>query len=368
MLKKTEKRGKKALARLVALFLGSGPMEPGSITGLEPRRILVIRQHNQMGDMLLAVPAFRGLRNRFPKARITLLAASINTDVMMNNPYVDEVLTYAKEHNRRNPFRLIRFLRDIRKRRFDLVIVLNTVSFSVTSMLLAAASGARVRAGSSSRKFGHDLSSRFYHLELPLPDDDELSRMHESEHNLYPLRAMGVEADGLESLLVPTDEEEREADRIVAASFAEDQPFVVVHPGAGKRQNIWPPERFAELALRLRWERGVGLAAVKGPVDGEVFNEFLKRCGGVTLLLSSPGVGLLGAVMKRSRLTLCNDTGIMHIAGAVGANCCALFGPTDPSRWKPVNENVVAVRSTDGDIASVSVDDVLAAALGLLDR
>ncbi len=363
-----EKKGKRAVARFAALFLGAGPMPPERVAALDPRRILVIRQHNQMGDMLLAVPAFRGLRNRFPNARITLLAASINTDVMTNNPYVDEVLTYAKERNRRNPFRLIGFLRDIRDRRFDLVLVLNTVSFSVTSMLLAAVSGAGVRVGSSSRKFGHDLSGRFYHLELPLPDGDELSRMHESEHNLYPLRALGVEADGLESLLVPTEEEEREADRIVAASFAEGRPFVVVHPGAGKRQNIWPPERFAELALRLRDERGVGLAAVKGPVDGEVFDEFLRRCGGVALVLSSPRVGLLGAVMRRSELILCNDTGIMHIAGAVGSNCCALFGPTDPARWKPVNGNVVAVRATDGEIGSVSVEDALAAARGLLDR
>ena len=92
-----------------AFFLGARTEGPERVIGIEPRSILVIRQHNQMGDMLLAVPAFRGLRNRFPRARITLLAAPINTDVMMNNPYVDEVLTYAKERNRRNPLHLLRF-------------------------------------------------------------------------------------------------------------------------------------------------------------------------------------------------------------------------------------------------------------------
>jgi len=366
MLKSLEKKGKRGFARLAALFFGVEPMEPVSAAGIDPRRILVVRQHNQMGDMLLAVPAFRALRNRFPGARIELLAAPINTDVMMNNPYVDEVLTYAKERNRRNPLRLVRFLKDIRRRRFDLVIVLNTVSFSVTSMLLAAASGARVRAGSSGARFGNDLTARFYHLELPLPDDGELSRMHESEHNLYPLKALGVRAAGLESLLVPAAGDQDEADRIIAASFAKDLPFIVVHPGAGKKRNIWPAERFAETARRLREIRGTGIAAVRGPVDGETFDRFLKACGGAALVLSSPGVGLLGAVMRRAALTLCNDTGIMHIAGAVGASCCAVFGPTDPSRWKPVNENVVAVRAEGGDIESVPVEDVLSAALRLL--
>jgi len=368
MLKRIEKRGKRALVRLVALFLRGERIAPERIAEMDARSILVIRQHNQMGDMLLAVPAFRGLRNRFPNARITLLAASINTDVMVNNPYIDEVLTYAKERNRKNPLHLLRFVRSIRSRRLDIVIVLNTVSFSVTSMLLAAVSGARVRIGSSSKKFGHDLTSGFYHLELPLPGDEELSRMHESEHNLYPLRAIGVSADRLESLIVPTDDEEMESERFIAASFSKDSSFIVVHPGAGKKQNIWPPGRFAELVRRLRDVGDVGVAAVRGPVDGEVFDEFLKDCNAVTVVLSSPGVGLLGALMQRAALTLCNDTGAMHIAGAVGANCCAVFGPTDPSRWKPVNENVVAVRAPDGKIGSVSVDDVLGAAVRFLER
>jgi ADP-heptose:LPS heptosyltransferase len=368
LLKRIEKRGKMALASFVALFLRSEPMAPESFAEIDPVSILVIRQHNQMDDLFLAVPAFRGLRNRFPKARITLLAASINTDVMMNNPYVDEVLTYARERNRRNPVNLLRFVRSIRGRRFDLVIVLNTVSFSVTSMLLAAVSGARLRIGSSSRKFGHDLTGRFYHLELPLPSEGELARMHESEHNIYPLRAIGVRPDGLESFLAPTEKEISESESLVEASFGKDQPFIVVHPGADKKQNVWPPERFAELVRRLRGSGELGVAAVRGPVDGEVFDDFLQACGGVTVVLSSPVVGLLGAVMKRAVLTLCNDTGIIHIAGAVGANCCAVFGSTDPSRWKPVNGSVVAVRAVDGKVGSVSVEDVLSAALPFLER
>jgi ADP-heptose:LPS heptosyltransferase len=93
---------------------------------------------------------------------------------------------------------------------------------------------------------------------------------------------------------------------------------------------------------------------------------FLASCTNRPLVVSCPSVGFLSALMERAALTLCNDTGIMHLAGAVGAPCVAVFGPTDPARWKPVNETVVAVKAKDGRVESVSVDEVLSAALKLL--
>ncbi|MCK4235571.1 MAG: hypothetical protein KAX38_00535, partial [Candidatus Krumholzibacteria bacterium] len=84
------------------------------------------------------------------------------------------------------------------------------------------------------------------------------------------------------------------------------------------------------------------------------------------VVLSCPSVGFLGSVMKMASLTICNDTGIMHIAGAVGARCIALFGPTDPSRWKPVGENVTALRSNDACIESIGVDEVFSIAETIL--
>lgn len=366
MLRKVERFAKLALARFVARFLTVEKLEPAEFSRVAVERLLVIRQHNQMGDMLLAVPAFRGLRKRFPGARITLVGSSINSRVMENNPYVDEVLTYAKRRSRRNPLELPRFIGELRRRRFDAVIVLNTVSFSVTSMLLAVASGARLRVGSTSAPFGHDLTSRFYHLELPLPSPDELARMHESEHNLYPLAAIGVSERDLTSLLVPTETEREAARRFIAAAFGPEARFIVCHPGAGKRQNVWPPERFAELVRLLGEQRGLAAAAVRGPMDRETMDAFLAASTKLPAVVSCPTVGFLGALMERAALILCNDTGIMHIAGAVGARCVAVFGPTDPARWKPVNKIVVAVRGANGEVASVTVAEALEAALRLV--
>lgn len=362
-----ERTGKLALARFISLFLSRRRLTADEFGRQEVSRLLVIRQHHQMGDMLLAVPAFRGIRARFGGARITLLASPINAACVQGLPYIDEVLVLPRRKGVGRLFELVRFIVDLRRRRFDAAIVLNTVSFSVTSMLLAVASGARLRTGSTSRPFGHDLTSRFYHLELPLPDHQELAAMHESAHNLHPLSAIGVRVTDLTSLFVPSAEEERECERFIAASFGTGGRFIVVHPGAGKPQNIWPGSRFAETVRILREATGAGVVATAGPADAAALAAFLEACVDRPLVRSSMSLGFLGALIRRSALTLCNDTGIVHIAGAVGARCVAVFGPTDPARWKPVNESVVAVRGDDGRVDSVSVGAVVAAARALLD-
>jgi len=363
--KKFEKKGKFVLAKALAPLIGTrGSRTPLPEPG-EVRSLLIIRQHNQMGDMLLAVPAFRGIRKRFPNARITLLAASINSGVMQNNPFVDKVITWSKERNRKDPLSFLRFIHGLRKQKFDVLIVLNTVSFSVTSMLLGAVSGVAWRAGSSSLPFGTDLTSKYYHLEFPLPGEEELALMHESEHNLYPLRALGIEETDLSSTLVPFEWEERGSREFAAASFG-DGPYAVIHPGAGKVQNIWPPERFAEVSGILLERYGIRSVAVRGPVDDLFFARFLDACTPPPQVLSCPTVGFLGALMRDAAVSVCNDTGVAHIAGAVGARCAEIFGPTDPHRWKPVSDTVVAVKPDDGKVDSVTTCEVLKVVDGLL--
>ncbi|HSG29701.1 MAG TPA: glycosyltransferase family 9 protein [Candidatus Krumholzibacterium sp.] len=374
MLKKIEKGGKFFLARFLGVFLRTRKLDPGDLRGERVERLLVIRQHNQMGDMLCAVPALRGLKERFPGARVSLVAAPINTDVMRGNPYVDEVLTYSKERQRENPLALILFIRLLRRRRFDAVIVLNTVSFSVTSMLLALASGARLRMGSTSTPFGSDITSRYYHIELPLPSSEELAAMHETRHNLYPLSVIGVRSEDLRSVVVPDAEEEERLKALRSDIDPEGRGYIVVHPGAGKKQNIWPPERFARSAVLIAERHGLAVTAVRGPVDGEALELFLSEFSAAAartgiappVTVSSPSVGLFAALMRDAAVTLCNDTGVMHIAGAAGARCVAVFGPTEPERWKPVNEEVVAVRAPDRRMDSVDVGQVVDAAERLI--
>ena len=147
MLKKWEKRGKHRLTRAAARALRARG-EAGDVPDLAGvRRILLIRNQNQLGDMLLSTPSFRVARARAPEARIDLIAAPQNAAAVHHNRHLNEVLVYDKAALLRRPAEAARFLRRLREARYDLVIVQSTVSFSYTSAWLAAASRAERRAG-----------------------------------------------------------------------------------------------------------------------------------------------------------------------------------------------------------------------------
>jgi len=367
MIKKIERVAKRLFLRFISLLKGVEKVSPDELDSALIGKVLIIRQHDQLGDMLLSVPAIRGIARRFPSASVDVVASSVNFHVLRNNPYIRKLWVLRRGRGKRDGEKFLRLVRNLKKERYDLAIVLNTVSFSVTSMLIAWLSGAKYKVGPSGKSFGYDFTEYFYNLELPTPDESEIRLMHESEHNLYPLKKIGVEEELLTSIFVPSSEEERSAKRLIEVVSEDGSPVVVIHPGAGKLKNRWPVERFAWVANSLTERFGAKIVAVFGPMDNDLVDRFLKGCRNCPVVLNSPSIGFLGALIKHSSLTLCNDTGVLHIAGAVGAKTIAIFGPTDPARWKPVNSSVIALRADDGRVESVGVDEVISVARGLLE-
>ncbi|MEJ2719577.1 MAG: glycosyltransferase family 9 protein [bacterium] len=362
LIKKLEGRGKRLLIKITTRLVRTEALSTDEVLSHRPGRVLVIRQHNQMGDMLLATPAFRAIKQTFPGTRLGVVTAPINRGVLLNNPDVDDVFTYVN----RNPLKTVALIRELRRRRFDMVIVLHTVSFSFTSALMGLLSGARIRVGSTSGPFSSPLSTSFYHLELPLPDETELKSMNETEHNLYPLRALGIGTDDLRPIIVPAADDERWAEAFLRRHTSPGRRRLVVHPGAGKAENVWAPENFAGVVNRLRRTSPIDLCVIEGPRDGDHVAAFGRNVRGGFTRVRGRGIGEVAAVLQRVDLVLCNDTGIMHVSCAAGANTLAVFGPTDPARWAPKCSNLTVIRGMDGDLGKVSVEDVCGRAAGLL--
>lgn len=360
--KKIERRAKRFLVELASRMVRTAPMSPEKIRAANPRRILVVRQQNQMGDQLLAIPAYRAIKESLGGVELGVVTAPINRDVVLNNPHVDHIFTY----NNRNLAGTIRMIRGIRRGRYDLVIVLHTVSFSFTSALIGLLSGARIRVGSTSGPFGNSLSGAFYHLELPLPSAGELAQMNEAEHNLYPLRAMGIDTKDLSPVIVPSPASRSFAREFVDRTTKPGRKRIVVHPGAGKAANVWPPANFAEVVNRLGARVEIDLCVVMGPRDAHAVEAFGHAVRVPYALLEGRPIGDVAAVLRSSDLVLCNDTGIMHVSCAVGARTLAVFGPTDPVRWAPRCSNLFVVRAKNGDLRQLDAESVLEKALGVL--
>ena len=319
------------------------------------RALLAIRQHNQMGDMVLTLPALRALRRGYPHARIVFVASPLCRELLTDHPDIDTLIVFDKQ-SLWQPLAFWRLVRALRHPRPDLAVVLGTVSFSTTSALLAWASGARLRAGVSSRAFGSDLSGAIYHLELPLSP----SEVHEVEHNLAPLRGLGIDAPVEMPTLSARPPALLAAREFIARAFpSQEGPVVVVHPGAGKTENIWPVERFAEVARALTQQDRARIVVSEGPRDGAVAAALLSRCPGAVRWHATlrDTIGILGC----AQAFIGNDTGLAHVAAATGVPTVAIFGPTDPRRWSPAGRSVRCVRSATGRIEDTRVDDVLAA-------
>ncbi len=120
---------------------------------------------------------------------------------------------------------------------------------------------------------------------------------------------------------------------------------IAIHPGSGGRRKCWPAGRFAEVAGRL----GRPVVMVEGPADGEACREFLSevrgvpvaRAAGLTVPQAASLIAACGALVG-------NDSGVSHLAAALGVPTVAVFGPTDPAVWAPLGPRVRVVRGAGG--------------------
>lgn len=141
--------------------------------------------------------------------------------------------------------------------------------------------------------------------------------------------------------------------------------LIAIHPGSGGRSKCWPLEKYLSLAEKLRERHDAAVLMLSGPAEGAVLTEeigeFSSRHGGVIHILNED-LGTVAALLARCAYYIGNDSGISHLAAAVGVPAFVLFGPTDPDIWKPVGRAVKVIAARDGDhISSLPLDEVLSA-------
>jgi ADP-heptose:LPS heptosyltransferase len=159
------------------------------------------------------------------------------------------------------------------------------------------------------------------------------------------LRAIGEDASPIDAHLEPTSDDLAAASRALAQSKCDSSNLIVIFPGSGGPAKNWPPDKFAALAVMLASESGilrsadsalndtrVSCVVVLGPAEGS--SEPIFRDAGIRVLkdLDLPTVA---AIARIATAFVGNDSGVSHLAAAVGASGVAIFGPTDPARWRP---------------------------------
>lgn len=292
-----------------------------------PTEIAVFRAL-QLGDLLCVVPALRALKQAFPAARVTLIGLPwAEAFVERFGKYLDAFLPFpgfpAFPERSCDLTAWPGFLRAAHARRFDVALQLHGSGALANPLVLLL--GARLTAGHFRRGDYCPDAARF----IPWRHD-----AHEVERYLALLRALGIPAhdDALEFPLSDADREELHAS---AGALLPARDYVCVHPGAQLPTRRWHPERFAAVADALASQ---GLAIV---LTGVAHETKLTRCVARTMrapaidLAGKTSLGGIAALIDRARLLVANDTGVAHLADALGTPSVRISCGADPHRFAP---------------------------------
>ncbi|HEY4178328.1 MAG TPA: glycosyltransferase family 9 protein [Kofleriaceae bacterium] len=159
------------------------------------------------------------------------------------------------------------------------------------------------------------------------------------------------------------------AGRDVLAGIALDRELVVaIHPGAGNPNKWWAPARFAELIAKLRG-RGARIVLVGGANETTLVDEIAALVGGVDVIRCGTSLRDVGSVLAAATIVVSNDSGLMHLASAVGTPTLGIFGPTSERLWGPTHPYAMGVRSRSADpataLAALTADEVERAFISL---
>ena len=318
----------RALVRTVdaALAIVATLARPFTRGATEPRRILLLRLE-RIGDLVMALEAIGDVRALAPAAQIDLVVGSWNAALAQAVPGVTSVETLDAEWLSRDGGglgmpALLRAAWSWRIRRYDLAINFEP---DVRSNLVAAASGAARIAGWRSGGGGPVL-------DVALDYDPSAHTSINARRLVQAAFGRTPPESSAPLLKVP------EVATAAAAAIlrpATGRPLVGVHLNAGRAIKQWPPERFADVAMRLADSRGAAIVTTGGPGDRGLIADLQRALAPRLVIDASVADSLLTSVALLGQLDLLvtGDTGPMHLAAAVGTPVVAVFGPSDPARY-----------------------------------
>lgn len=173
----------------------------------------------------------------------------------------------------------------------------------------------------------------------PFPSEGE--DIHVIDHFLRCLDLLGVtHANKIPKIFL------RDEDVLLGEKFLNERVvdpknmLVAMHPGSGSRHKCWPIDRYVELIMWFKKEMEAQVLLISGQADTGIIGELRVKARDRFVLVDQLPLPILAAIIKRSNLFVGNDSGITHLAAAVGTPAISIFGPTDPWIWGPRGERV----------------------------
>ena len=278
------------------------------------KRALIIRT-GAVGDVVLTLPVLAALKHHYPEIKIDVLGNKTNLSLLIEGGYAETALSI----DRREMTSL--FVKDglpsaaIRRimQTYDLVVSYLPDPDGVFTSNIRQTSNGQVLTGSA----------------RPIPH----LRTHMTQVLMAVLRPLNIHSMDLPpTLRVPPSS--------VPDCYSTRERVIAIHPGSGGKYKCWPPDRYAALIKRID-ALGFRPLITVGPADDDTLSELLSLVDKDShFLFENRSLTEIAGMLSQCRAMIGNDTGITHLAAAVGTPVIALFGPTDPAVWGPRGQNV----------------------------
>jgi heptosyltransferase-2 len=320
----------------------------------KPKNFIIIRQHNQLGDLLAGVSLFRAIKETYPQSTITLIVSPANYSGLVKNKFIDRIFVFDKKkiYNPNYISKLFRLL----KEGYDVAIVPVVVSISFTSNLMARIAKVKTRIGPAMLDGKVNESSFFFDRRVMLdwrnhPDSNV------SERSLDIVRPFGINTKNFKSEITFDIEDEKVAEDFLVKIKYQGGTLMGFHVGAGKVQNRWSLVKYGKLIEKLYEKYNATIYLTGSDADSEAISFIKDRVKIDMGLFLNRQIPEVAALISKSDLFISNDTGIMHVAGTTSTPQITIFGPTNPFNWAPIGENKYFIRKSEL-IDDVEVSDV----------
>lgn len=302
---------------------------------LKVARVLVIKL-SAVGDVILAVPSLRAIRQKFKDAVIKVLVGLQAREIIDRCPYVDDRIVCDFKGRDRGMKGLMRLGQALRKENFDIVIDLQN---NRKSHMLAFLSFALARYGYDNGKLSRLLNRRI---------KNDAPYLNPVEHQFRVLKLAGVKPQDERLELWPSEADERYALDLLRENWVTiSQGVAGIHVRASARwaTKNWPPEYIADLSDKIASGFNMRVVLTGSKEDAPLAQAIARRARSKPIVAAGrTSIMELACLIKHFKVFLTPDSAPMHIAAAVGTPFIALFGPTDPSRHLAPAERCIVMK------------------------
>ncbi len=287
-------------------------------------RILVVRLRS-IGDTVLSTPSLTALRRFLPHARIDILLEDWVAPLLEGSEEVDNVITVEKSGISR-----LRKALEIRRTKYDVVFNLHG---GTTGTFFTIGSGARERVGFSYYQYSFLYSRRYRSGEKFWNSD----KIHSAEQQLALLGSAGVPVRDRPRTKLPVN---KLAEKSIIKKLADagsplsGRPFALIHPAAAFETKQWAAENFAAVANHLAG-KGFAVVAVATRDERPILEKLCETSAAPVTIFDDLTLPEITALSAMSAIFVGNDSGIAHIATAVGVPAVVIFGSSNIDNWRP---------------------------------